>query len=273
MTMRRYFAIHKKQVLFLIILLFSSQGHSQVCPTFALGTPITNLYTVSFRNLGGLLLTDCTCQLSSGTFKCGVCLPILYTTYSYVSAGNTITCTNPDILPVELKNFDAVVYNGDIELVWSTETERDNEKFIIERSTDAHDYTFFAEIKGAINSTVPLDYSISDTDPLKGISYYRLSERDINGKITLLAVVSVEMSSALSGTIVAPNPASGMTKLLLPWHSDGQMFDVTICNNIGLVVNTFQASEDTELELNPGVYSIVVRNGSQTWSEKLVMLD
>lgn len=271
--MAKFSTTHKLFTSIAFALLLSLNGNSQTCPSFALGTPITNLYTVNFHNLDGLLLTSCTCQLSSGTFKCGLCLPANWTTYTYVSAGSTVNCINPSILPVGLKVFNALISNGDVELVWSTESERNNVEFIIERSQDAVEFTLFSKISGAGNSTMPLNYSHSDTDPLRGTSYYRISQRDTDGIVTELAIVSVELSSALSGTVIAPNPSQGKILLQLPLHPEKQVFNVMISDELGKIVRSFQTTEDTPLELTNGVYRVVVSSGAHTWSEKVVITD
>jgi hypothetical protein len=267
--MSLFYTIHSRFIGVIIVLILSFHGNSQTCPAFALGTPITNLYTVNFYNGSGTLLTNCTCQLSSGTFKCGLCLPASWTTYTYVSAGSTVTCINPVVLPVGLRSFDAVVSN--VVLVWSTETETRNAEFIIERSEDGVEFISFAKIPGAGTSTEVLNYSLSDTDPLRGTSYYSISQRDTDGAITKLALVSVQLSSALSGTVIAPNPSEGKTMLQLPFHSGEQLFDVSISNELGQAIRSFQTTKDTTLELPNGVYHVVVRCGSQTWSEKLII--
>lgn len=271
--MTRFPVIRKQFASVVAALALSFNGNSQTCPAFALGSPITNLYTVDFFDNNGSLLTSCTCQLSSGTFKCGLCLPANWTTYKYVSSGSTVTCINPSVLPVGLKAFDAVVSNGDVSLVWSTESERNNLEFIIERSQDAVEFTPFARIAGAGNSSTPLNYSYSDTDPLRGISYYRISQRDTDGMITQLGIVSLERSSAISGTIIAPNPSQGKTLLQLPLHPEKQLFHVTISDELGKIVRSFQTTEDTPLELTNGVYRVVVSSGLHTWSEKVVITD
>lgn len=257
----------------LTALTIASSGYAQVCPPFALGTPITNLYTVTFRDVNDILVTDCTCQLSSGTFKCGLCLPALWTSYSYVTGGTTVNCINPISLSVELKTFEAVVSNGDVMLVWSTETEQHNAAFLIERSEDGVEFVPLASVPGAGTSTVPLTYSYSDPDPLRGLSYYRISQRNMDGVVTNLSIVTVELSSAVSGTVIAPNPSQGKTLLQLPLHPGGQVFDVSVSDELGNTVRSFQATEDTQLELSTGVYHVVVRSGGQTWSEKVVIVE
>ncbi|MNK00467.1 hypothetical protein D3C87_182520 [compost metagenome] len=271
--MKKNTTIQRQFVGVVTALTFAFNGHTQTCPTFALGTPVTNLYTVTFRDANGNLLTDCTCQLSSGTFKCGLCLPILWTTYSYVTAGNTVNCINAAVLPVELKSFDAVVSNGDVELVWSTETERNNAEFIIERSEDGIEFIPFALVPGAGKSSEPLNYSLSDTDPLRGVSYYQISQRNTDGEVNKLSVVSVSLSSSVSGTLIAPNPSQGKTLLQLPLHPGEQVFDVSVSDELGNIVRSFQTTTDTQLELRSGVYRVVVRSGINTWSEKVVVLN
>jgi hypothetical protein len=255
-----------------LLLLFSFNGYSQPCPGFGSGNPANNEYTISFYN-NGQFITSCDCQLTGGNFKCGNCLPASFTTYQYVFNGVLITCPIPVPLPVELTAFTATVDNGDVQLSWTTETEQDNQEFFIERSEDAIDYVVFGKVPGAGNSTGRLNYSVPDTDPLRGISYYRLSQRDFNGRVEHLAVVSVELSSTLTGTVIAPNPSSGKVLLQVPLHRGEQSYDVMICNALGEVVRQLQITEDTGVELTSGMYQVVMRSGSQTWSEKLVILN
>jgi len=253
-----------------LTLIISFFSHGQ-CPGFQTGSS-TGGTTVSFFDSGGNLITTCDCQLTGNALKCDACLPASFTTYRFTNSGGVVmNCTNSVALPVSLKRFEATVYNGDVTLEWSTESERDNLEFIVERSSDANEYTFFAKLPGAVNSTEPQLYTSLDTDPLKEISYYRLSQRDINGTVTQLGVVSVELSSAISGTVIAPNPSLGKTKLQLPLHNEGQEFDVTITDGTGRIVQAFRALADTDLEFTPGVYLVTVRSGSQIWAEKLIV--
>jgi hypothetical protein len=253
----------------MLIISFVSNG--QICPGFQNGASSGGT-SVSFFNGSGNLIATCNCQLTGNALKCGGCVPSSFTSYQYVNGGVLQTCANPIALPVELKEFNATVYNGDVQLSWSTETERDNLEFIVERSADAIEYIPFAKIPGAVNSTSPLNYSSMDSDPLKGISYYRLSQRDINGKITLLGIVSVELSGAVSGTLIAPNPSAGIIKIQLPLHNQQDMFDIMIADAMGKSVLSLQTSVDYELELTSGVYSVVVSRGTQIWCEKLIVL-
>lgn len=85
-------------------------------------------------------------------------------------------------LPVELINFEAEKINSGVKLMWSTATEVDNDYFILEKSSNGQHFTEIAKIIGAGNSSFTTKYSYTDNSPLEGISYYRLSQVDFDGK-------------------------------------------------------------------------------------------
>jgi hypothetical protein len=265
--------INLRRILALLAFFGSSSAFGQYCPGFQSGNPANSLTTVTFYAINGSFIKSCNCQLDGNALKCGNCLPDEF--YSYEFLYNTVVqhCTNMQVLPVELLEFKATVFNGDVTLSWTTETERDNAEFIIERSSDAVDYVLFRKTAGAGNSLTQQSYSIPDSDPLKGTSYYRLSQRDINGTLTVLAIVSIELSANGAGLVFAPNPAQGQTLLQLPLHSKGQEFDVVITNGVGQTIDAFRTTEDTRLELPSGVYQVTARSGGQVWSDKLVVID
>jgi len=80
-------------------------------------------------------------------------------------------------------------------------------EFIIERSGNGITYTSIGSVPAAGNSRVPLSYSFTDPSPLKGLNYYRLKEKDLDGKFMYSGVKTLTFSS------VAP------TKLV--WFSTG----------------------------------------------------
>lgn len=85
-------------------------------------------------------------------------------------------------LPVELINFEADKVDGAVKLTWSTATEVNNEYFTIERSKDGKHFAEIEKITGAGNSSFSNTYSAHDNDPFEGVSYYRLSQTDFDGK-------------------------------------------------------------------------------------------
>ncbi|MBK8706464.1 MAG: hypothetical protein IPN33_24790 [Saprospiraceae bacterium] len=97
---------------------------------------------------------------------------------------------------------------------WATATETDNAYFTIERSKDGRQFEAIAQVPGAGNSTIPLDYALTDENPLKGHSYYRLRQTDYNGDVSFSNLESVFMNQTASGDIhYFPNPVSGILQI------------------------------------------------------------
>ncbi len=100
------------------------------------------------------------------------------------------------ILPVELTKFAASKDLSHVNLEWQTATEINNERFEIERSSDAGRFENIGSVKGEGNSSRLQDYSFVDAMPLNGINYYRLKQIDIDGAFAYSDVVSVKMNRA-----------------------------------------------------------------------------
>ncbi len=85
-------------------------------------------------------------------------------------------------LPVELISFDGVNERGQNILHWKTATEINNAGFNIEvLNSNSVDWQTLGFVEGNTNSTAEIEYSFIDKFPVKGISYYRLKQMDLNG--------------------------------------------------------------------------------------------
>jgi hypothetical protein len=111
-------------------------------------------------------------------------------------------CSNP--LPVELFSFTAEKNNESVILNWTSVSERNNKKYIIERSSDLNDWKAIGEVEGAGNSSTVAEYNFIDHSPLNGISYYRLRQVDIDGTVAYSNAVTIQSGS--NSTSIAPNP-------------------------------------------------------------------
>lgn len=114
------------------------------------------------------------------------------------------------VLPVELLSFDANnTDNGEVLLSWTTSSETNNDYFTVERSTDGESFSEIAEVPGAGNSSVDLNYETIDHNPAEGINYYRLKQTDLNGKFEHSETIAIEYwkDSEIIISNVYPNPA------------------------------------------------------------------
>jgi hypothetical protein len=117
--------------------------------------------------------------------------------------------SNP--LPVKLLSFKAVPSEGIVTLDWSTAAETNSDYFTLERSADAHTFTFLTRVKGAGTTSTKTTYSYPDEQPLPGISYYRLLQTDHNGKTENIKTVAATTEKRNEGILpakllIAPNP-------------------------------------------------------------------
>ncbi|MEO8761425.1 MAG: T9SS type A sorting domain-containing protein [Bacteroidia bacterium] len=138
-------------------------------------------------------------------------------TYAITLGGNTLLdCTTPIILPIQLADFTATQNVNEVDLKWSTVTEKNNSYFTIERSADGKTFEELNKIKSIAengNSTSTLYYTDVDYTPLAGTSYYRLSQTDFNGKTTKLGIAPVINKDNDGAFNIAPNPTNGMLNI------------------------------------------------------------
>jgi hypothetical protein len=119
-------------------------------------------------------------------------------------------------LPVELSTFTASNYGRTIQLNWSTKTEKNSDKFEIQRSSVGNlNWAVAGSVKAAVLSNSPKNYSYSDTKLQSGKYQYRLKMIDNDGQFSYsnveAAEVAVPKDFALSQNY--PNPFNPSTKI------------------------------------------------------------
>ncbi len=180
-------------------------------------------------------------------------------------------------LPIELLSFTAVVNGKDVDLKWETATEVNNDFFTVERSADAMDFGFVDEIKGAGNSSQPINYFTKDREPLHGISYYRLKQIDFDGHYKYSNVVPVNIVSSSFEVLNTYNdPDAGSLQITLNCNIN-YLIQFDLYTLLGeKVYSTFaQVSEQNNkidipsATLAKGIYLLRVSGGNQLISRKI----
>ena len=136
------------------------------------------------------------------------------TTYYFrVDAANYLTTnTYPSLttdaaLGVKLIDFKVQKDGKNVMIKWSTASEQNNEKFVVERSNNLTDWKTVSTVKGNGTTNELHTYSASDISPVKGINYYRLKQYDLDGKYLVSEIRSLQFILAkLSALTVFPNP-------------------------------------------------------------------
>ncbi len=139
-------------------------------------------------------------------------------------------------LPVELAFFTAIRQNGSIMLQWLTATEKDNLKFVVERSLNGTDFKAIGEVAGNGTSSQPLKYSFEDKTMLPQQVYYRLKQVDYSGVATLSKIISVTTAKVTAAALKAyPNPVQTNLNVLIAAET-GEAAKILLLDLRGVVV-------------------------------------
>ena len=179
------------------------------------------------------------------------------------------SCSSP--LPVELISFTAEKRNETAVLVWSTATELNNNKFIIERSADFLDWEAIGEEAGTGNSHAVKHYRFTDYAPLQGIGYYRLRQVDFDGTEAHSGVVVVK-AEGKQVLIIAPNPFEN--EFHIQSNASGKI-DVKIYDVMGRLlyemnVQSSDGNLDIQPELPAGSYVVTIQTETFIEQRKIV---
>ncbi|MES2618758.1 MAG: T9SS type A sorting domain-containing protein [Bacteroidota bacterium] len=176
-----------------------------------------------------------------------------------------------NILPVTLLNFTAKLNKSiEVELVWQTTSEINNDFFTVERSRDGINFEFVEQIKSAGNSNDLITYSTKDLKPYSGVSYYRLKQTDKSGEVGYSKVEVVVNESPLQ-LVIYPNPSNQSMFYINGLDNDAR--DIEIRNLAGQLVYSeyHQINNAIETNLTSGVYIVSVTIDNTTYRFKWII--
>lgn len=137
---------------------------------------------------------------------------IEFTMPEYVT---TILHAEESVLPIELTYFVAHQTSKGVKFEWQTASEKDNDYFNIEYSTDALNFSELATVNGAGTSTEIINYEYNYSTNATGVMYYRLRQTDYDGQSAFSDIVALsrpaEHQTANASNIdikLYPNPAT-----------------------------------------------------------------
>ena len=196
--------------------------------------------------------------------------------YGWPAAGAGV---HPVLLPVTLGAFTGKKEGATTLLNWTTATETGNNYFSIERAPDGESFAPIGSVKGTGNSTVPLNYSFTDKQPITGNNYYRLKQVDYNGKSSYSNIVVINFGGgSFRLNWLRPVPASEKVTLSLDVESDGNcayaVYDMTgrkVLNGVYTGMHTGNNVNDLDITLlGKGVYVIALEKDGEKIMSKLV---
>lgn len=198
---------------------------------------------------------------------------ITLTSYSQISKGGFKLEETNEKLPEILLSFDAIYDNVKVELTWSSNTELNNNLYVVERSKDAMNFEAVTTVKSFGNNSNLISYFDVDNTPFEGKSYYRLTQIDKNGSVLSSRLVSVNNTSTASNSQQTIN----QEELTKQTNTANQEVLVVLRNEKGedayskvLVDQKFNIIEsDLSSKLNSGAYTVVASSDNKLYSRKV----
>jgi hypothetical protein len=132
---------------------------------------------------------------------------------------------DPSALPVELAGFSATPEGDNVQLSWSTLSERGNDRFVVERRVDEGGWTDQASVDGQGTTSSSTDYTWNDRSvPFEASTLtYRLRQVDVDGSTSHSAPTTVQLRRGTALTLEGPrpNPARGTVSIPFAVPEDG----------------------------------------------------
>ena len=176
-------------------------------------------------------------------------------------------------LPVNLTNFTTTTQPQAVKLQWQTQSEQNNDKFIVLRSNNGSTFNPIGVLPGAGNSNTPKSYEFYDRKALNGINYYKLVQVDNNGKQTEVGTRTATFNIQASTLNVFPNPTDNEVNVLF---KEGIYHTLELTNTQGKTLQTKSLKQSTNTETinlrpyTPGIYLVKLQGNGVSEVHKLL---
>ena len=236
---------------------------------------VNNLFSDNCVSVGGNAGTQLFAQAANGSvtaYQTGFSASARYTDFSIPNFSEFwLHGSTSSPLPVTLTDF-SVSCENDATINWTTASEQNSDRFIIEKSRDGQNWIAVGEKAAAGNSNTLINYSIVDENNWNGATYYRMRQIDINGKQEVYGPISADCGSDNNSMIVYPNPNNGTFTVEISTTeniSDGQiqLFDLTgklILNQVSPIEKGINQIYFNDVDLQMGSYLVKFTGGNNS---------
>lgn len=185
-------------------------------------------------------------------------------------------------LPVELLNFHVSKEEKNVKLFWETVSENNCENFGIEKLTSNGTPYTLAEVSCKGKDGKGSFYEYTDAHVGSGSVYYRLKQKDWNGRTAYSAWRTITIKEEFSEIKIFPQPNNGL--FFIELSSDSEIPEqIRVINQLGQDVSKFIRIEDSRindsrqlkcyLNLSPGIYTLQMNIGHENIIKRVVIAE
>ncbi|MBK9636474.1 MAG: T9SS type A sorting domain-containing protein [Bacteroidetes bacterium] len=230
-----------------------------------------NSLCIFATTFGNLLLTGS----FGGTVDFNPGVGVYNLTAVAVQSGYIVKFNQSSPLPIELLSFDGMQSQEKIELKWTTQSEKNNEYFTIEKKSQLNEWITINKVNGAGTSHTQKNYQSFDERPIVGIQYYRLKQVDYNGTYSYSKIIAVDFKSKSALTLsIFPNPAIETIVIKLEPFFSQENYTLRILDACGrVIINNSIITPIIDIDialLEPGGYLAEVVSGNQIHRQKFI---
>ncbi|MCU0386127.1 MAG: hypothetical protein MUE38_08860, partial [Flavihumibacter sp.] len=114
------------------------------------------------------------------------------------------------LLPLNWLSFSGQDKGNSVQLNWSTSQEEQTFDFVIERSSNSQHWQAIGQLPAAGSSQGVRQYTWNDQQPIRGNNFYRIVQRDLNGRQTTSKVIKLQYNKEAAILVrVLSNPVIG----------------------------------------------------------------
>ncbi len=180
---------------------------------------------------------------------------------------------------VELLSFVGSAEESANLLSWQTASEIETDYFVLERSDDGSDFSELARVAAKAGTHSRASYFFADSENLKGVLYYRLSEIEQSGTTKVVSnVLTIERDFVDFEIVsISPVPVSTDLQISLSSSKDDFLYWFT-CDLTGKVVDSGQQDIPAGFsefyipvgDYAKGAYQLLLSDGEQNHSVKFI---
>lgn len=187
---------------------------------------------------------------------------------------NWVLVDNANPLPVTLSDFSSTCSDKEIIVTWTTQTEINNDYFVLEKSYDGYLFFESSVIDGAGTSSVSNTYHTNVTAENRVI-YFRLKQVDFDGTVSYSDVIASSCTNASFDVVQLTLSLSVLSFIINSSVEDN--FQVYLYDYRGrLILNQNQLVEKglntinfSNLQLSSGIYMLSIVGKENVYNTKL----